>query len=577
MNIQNKNMTSWGSDIDCNCPLSEYPRPQLVRDNWRCFNGEWDYAITLTSKLPEQFDGSILVPFSPESILSGVDKQLKHDQFLWYRRFVTFSIPEEGRRVLLHFGAVDQVCEVYFNGKLMGSHEGGYWPFKFDITDFIRDGINTIAVCVRDIGDLGDEAYGNQKASQTRSHSRSQSGIWQTVWSEEVSEHYVERIKINTNIKKDYVSIELIPSTTGYKFEGEIKIKSKGVTLTSSNIFNNRATIPLVDYILWDLENPYLYDLSISAGNDKFTSYFGMREFDKKITSDGFVVPTLNGKPIFLNAVQDNGYWPDGMYTAPKDAALVWDIQAIKDLGFNAINKHSKIESLRWYYHCDRLGILVMQDFVEGGGPFSSWLTSVAPKLGVQLQDNAYKTFGRESQRGRNNFERDLVRTVELLYNVVSLAVWIPFHNAQGQFDAERIASEVHRLDDTRLIDHASGFHDQRAGDFYNQSAEVKPFRVRKDKNARIFALIGFGRYTRSKKDTIEIHSKNIADMYKRRVLKNLDKGLSVLVFNQLSDIPGNETGIYNAKRNYSKIDEDMLKDINHQIYKSFYKNINKE
>ena len=481
-------LTPWGEALDKQKPLNDYPRPQLARKEWQCLNGAWDYAITADKQMPKIWDGEIIVPFSPETILSNVQRQLLPGETLWYRKTFNFEQCKPEERLLLHFGAVDQYCTVYVNGKEAGSHSGGYWPFSFDISNFLNGDTTEIVIAVTDDTDTGDEAYGKQTLNRGEIWYTGQSGIWQTVWCEKVPGTHIEKINITPHYQTGEVEISVF--ITGADAGGNnvksshrlddiyvkrdddirIKIFDSGSVIAEEILTTNPLRIKMpADFKSWSPEHPFLYDVEIRAGEDTLTSYFGMREFGIINGKHGPVL-SLNGTPIFHHGLLDQGYWSDGMYTPPSDEAMIWEIKKLKDMGFNMLRKHIKIEPLRWYYHCDRLGMLVWQDFVSGGGPYKPLVVQYAPWLGFNFNDtkNRYALHGRKSEKGRNIFLRDAERTIDLLYNTVSLSVWVPFNEGWGQFEAASMAEYVHKKDPTRLIDHASGYFDQGAGDFHS-------------------------------------------------------------------------------------------------------------
>ena len=571
-------LTRWGKDINRSCPLSEYPRPQLKRDNWLCLNGVWEYAITnaeLKSSAPAVFDGEILVPFSPECLLSGVDRQLLPGETLWYRRDVHFDAVSPGNRLMLNFGAVDQRCKVYVNGSFVGGHEGGYWPFGFDITDFIHEGSNTLTVSVWDDSDKGIEAYGKQTFKRGGIWYTAQSGIWQTVWTEIVPEQFIRSLKITPHCESSEVEIELNPAQQNQVLV-DIRVFDDSEQVAQSSSNDTVIRIPMGDFKYWSPDEPFLYTIKITAGEDMVESYFGMRQFG---ISNGRL--TLNGEPIFHNGLLDQGYWSDGMLTPPDDEAMIWDIVEIKKLGFNMLRKHIKIEPLRWYYHCDRLGVLVWQDFVSGGSPYGEFITRYFPFIGLHVRDRiGRRGFGRTDPAGCAVFERDLLRTVDVLYNTVSLAVWVPFNEGWGQFDANRITGEIRTLDDSRAIDHASGWHDQGGGDFSSHHVYYKPYRFKPDKRHRVQALTEFGGYScpcdgHMASDTLfgyrmfedkKALTEAIVNLYRKEVIPKVKLGLSAAIYTQLSDIEDEINGLFTYDREELKIEPEALKEINRLI-----------
>ncbi|MCL2007320.1 MAG: glycoside hydrolase family 2 [Treponema sp.] len=576
-------ITRWGAAIDRECPLPEYPRPQLMRNNWKCLNGIWEYAICNSENEPGKYDGEIIVPFSPESLLSEVNRQLLPGQTLWYRRELKLNPKKPGERSLIHFGAVDQYCTVYINGKAAGHHEGGYFPFSFDITDLVREGVNVLTVAARDDSETGIQAYGKQKLSPGGIWYTAQSGIWQTVWVETVPEQFIQTIKITPDYDAEKVKISLqfsqknIPEARVVIYSGESKI-------AESYTEDGNSIVPLPGFKPWSPDDPFLYTVKITAGEDTIESYFGMRKFGIVRDEQGYPRLGLNGKPIFHSGLLDQGYWSDGLYTPPSDDAMIWEIGELKKLGFNMLRKHIKIEPLRWYYHCDRLGMLVWQDFVSGGGPYGKFVTQYLPFVGIHISDTGGAAgFGRRNKDGRTVFTRDMARTVDLLYNTVSLSVWVPFNEGWGQFEARRIMNELLAMDNTRLIDHASGYHDQGCGDFKSYHVYYKPFRMKADKrrdnyhDARIQALTEFGGYScptpghmasdklfgyRMYHNKAEL-TEAINKLYTKEVIPKKAKGLSAAIYTQVSDVEEEINGLFTFDRAELKPEASVLSSIN--------------
>ena len=585
-NIQRDLYTRWGKELDKSCPLSDYPRPQLRRDNWLCLNGIWQYAICSADQPePESYDGDIVVPFSPESLLSGVKRQLQPGQTLWYRRSLRLEQPQE-QRLLLHFGAVDQHCTVYCNGILAGSHSGGYWPFSFEITALIKDGENTITVAVQDDSDTGNEAYGKQKIDRGGIWYTAQSGIWQTVWIEQVPRQYIQNIRITPDCPNAEVEFQIDFADDTRIPPYHVQIFGDDSLVSEGSFTKAAAKLPMKGFRYWCPDDPYLYTVKIIAGQDTVESYFGMREFTAQRDANGQVRFALNGQPIFQSGLLDQGYWSDGLYTPPSDDAMVFEISQLKKLGFNMLRKHIKIEPLRWYYHCDRLGMLVWQDFVSGGGPYKNAVTQYLPFVNIRLSDKRYSLFGRRNEAGRAVFERDMARTVKLLQNAVSIAVWVPFNEGWGQFDALRICETLKRMDATRLIDHASGWHDQGGGDFLSSHIYYKKYRLRRDKRRRIHALSEFGGYScptnghmssgvlfgyRMYKNAEELTAA-YEKLYREEVLPAVAKGLSASVYTQVSDVEDEINGIFTYDRAVTKLNEEAVRRINELLTSAYSK-----
>ncbi len=576
--------TPWGETLDRECPLGDYPRPQLRRKSWKCLNGRWDYAIRNDGAFPDKWDGEILVPFSPESLLSGVERQLLPGQTLWYRRRIEMEAPADGCVRLLHFGAVDQRCRVWCNDRLLGEHAGGYWPFSFDITDTARGGSFTLTAAVTDGSDGGGEAYGKQRLARGGIWYTGQSGIWQTVWCEDVPRHHIEALRITPLWREGAVEVQAqggVPS-------GSVRVLDGGNLVAEAPLEGGSVRLALPGFRSWSPDDPFLYDLEVTAGEDTVCSYFGMREFGIANGADGLPRLTLNGRPVLHNGLLDQGYWSDGMYTPPSDEAMVWELSALKRMGFNMLRKHIKIEPLRWYCHCDRLGMLVWQDFVSGGGPYKKWVVQFAPFLGLRFGDGPknYALHGRQSGEGREVFHRDAERTLELLYNAVSISVWVPFNEGWGQFDAEKICETVRRMDPTRQVDHASGYFDQGAGNFHSCHIYYRHFRPKRDKRpGRVLGLTEFGGYSLPAQghmvtekpfgyrifDNRQALHDALKRLYARDALPAIQKkGLGALVYTQVSDVEEEINGLFTSDRKVTKADAACMQAINEMLYKAF-------
>ena len=563
-------------------PHQQYPRPQMKRAKWICLNGMWNYAIRDDEQPPKSWDGQIRVPFSPESLLSGVEKQVLPTQTLWYERAFKLNPLPAGWRMLLHFGAVDQSCVVWFNGKEIGGHEGGYHPFSFDVTEYLTEGVNRLKLKVNDLSDQGDEPYGKQKLKRGGIWYTAQSGIWQTVWMEAVPAVSVQNIRITPNY--DEAKVEIRVETTDPNAVCSVQALDGKTVVAAGETENGLVTLDLPDFHPWSCEDPFLYKLKIEVGEDRVDSYFGMRVFGIERGAHGRKVLTLNGQPIFHHGLLDQGYWSDGMYTPPSDEAMIHEISHLKEMGFNMLRKHIKIEPLRWYYHCDRLGMLVWQDFVSGGAKESMLTTALLPMLGKQLKDNDYKRFGRESEKGRQIYFRDADRTMDLLHNSVSLCCWVPFNEGWGQFDAAKMAEYVREKDPTRYIDHASGWHDQGAGDFQSSHIYFKPFKPKPDQHDRVMVLSEFGGYSMAVEDHMASErafgykkfenraelQKALFDLYYSDVMCNIRVGLAASVYTQVSDVEDEINGLFTYDRAKEKVDAAQLTVMGRRIQEYF-------
>jgi beta-galactosidase/beta-glucuronidase len=569
--VRRELLTRWGRDLDPDAVLLEYPRPQLVRDSYLNLNGWWDYAITPASAPPpSEYDGRILVPFSPEAPVSGVERQLLPHERLTYRRQVTLPegfVPERGH-VLLHFGAVDQTCTVRLNGVEVGRNEGGYLPFTCDVTDALRAGSNELVVDVRDLSDRHQHATGKQRLHRGGIWYTAQSGIWQTVWIEAVPEVYVEGLTLVPHLEDRSVEVT-VHAATGI---AAVEVAGRRVDVPASVA----VRIPIDDVRPWTPEDPHLYDVAVTLEQDRVTSYVGVRSFGVGTDENGVPRLLLNGAPYFHVGVLDQGYWPDGLLTAPSDEAMVDDISTMKRLGFTMLRKHVKVEPLRWYAHCDRLGMLVWQDFVNGGGRYRTAAVTWPGRYPIRLDDTRRQSLlGRGDAAGRELFRTEMRRTIDLLRNVASIAVWVPFNEGWGQFDAERIAAEVRAADPTRVIDHASGWHDQGAGDLDSRHVYVGRFRVprRRERRALVLSEYGghhlrvdghvydddadFGYGRESSPDAL---AQWFVRLHEDEIAPAVAQGLSAVVYTQLSDVEDEHNGLLTYDREVLKLDEDVVR-----------------
>ena len=575
----------WYDKVDTACPLPEYPRPQLVRESWLNLNGKFDYAILPAAQnWAENFDGEILVPFAVESLLSGVEKPLSPSDRLWYRK--RFSVPTAmlGKNILLHFDAVDWQCEVFINHHSVGKHTGGYCAFSFDITEYLTEGENELVVCVYDPTESGWQQRGKQVNDTHGFWYTATSGIWQTVWLEAVSDVYVQKLRFVPNIDREVIRVKTELNTDT---EAEIYATvSFAGDVVFSGAIEKDAEIALPNAALWTPETPNLYDVSLEikvdgALTDTVTSYFGMRKFHVDKDQKGVMRLFLNNKPYFQKGLLDQGYWPDGGMTPPTDEAMIFDIAEMKRLGFNMLRKHIKIEPLRWYYHCDRLGMIVWQDMMSGGKYIGDFYAGFLPNIGIlHVKDNKYNVFSRTEKSWRDDFERELTEMIDLLYNTVSLYCWVPFNEAWGQFDALRICAYVRKLDDTRVIDHASGWYDQGGGDVQSMHKYILPIRMRKPDH-RAFVITEFGGYSQKeeghmwnpKKAFGYLMFKDKASLtaayeklMKKQVIPLVEKGLSGTIYTQVSDVENEVNGIYTYDRAVLKLEEDTVIALNKQL-----------
>lgn len=557
--------TEWTSTVSATNPLPEYPRPQLVRESWMSLNGLWEYAITADRTVPETFDGYITVPFSPEAPLSGVQKTLESGQYLWYRRTLTLPESFAGRRVILHFGAVDQTADVWVNGIHVVSHVGGYLPFDAEITKTLGEGEFTVIVRVTDDTDESFHTRGKQRTKRGGIWYTPQSGIWQSVWIESVPKSFVRALRITPHF--DDAEVDVTADVVG---------SESAFAVFGGERYELPALIPVPDFEAWSPENPKLYPFSVECGEDRVESYFAMRKFSVEADEDGVPRLFLNGKPSFHKGLLDQGYWPDGLYTAPTDEALCRDILLAKESGFNMLRKHIKVEPLRWYYHCDRLGMLVWQDMPSGGGSYSPAVVSAPLFTGHHISDSRYARFGRADELGRREFADELCDMVNHLYNCPCIAMWVIFNEGWGQFDARQLTDAVRFIDNTRTIDHASGWHDQGCGDVKSVHVYFRPYRFRPDKKGRAVVLSEFGGYARAEEghlfgkktfgyklyDSVDALSAAIEKLFSRQIRPAKEKGLAAAVYTQLSDVEDEINGLVTYDRSVVKIEPERMRQI---------------
>ncbi len=535
-------------------PFVEYPRPYMKRESYVCLNGWWDYSISSGQK------GKILVPFSPECILSGVEHILMPDEILTYRKTLGWN-KKDNTRVLLHIGACDQVSSVYLNGEYLFHHEGGYLPFTVDLTKYIRSE-NLLEIRCSDGTDTNWYSRGKQKLEPKGMYYTGQSGLWQTVWLEEVPQKYIENIKITPLNDLKSVYIEVFPKDM--KFTAEI---SDGKTFISKSS-EGSVCISLKDPHCWSVEDPFLYDVVIQTETDIVKSYFGLRTCTVERDEKGFYRFFLNGKPYFLNGVLDQGYYPDGLYTAPSDEALQYDIKTMKEAGFNMLRKHCKLESERWYYHCDRLGMLVWQDMLPGGESWSDMAVTYLPTVftGLQKKQPSLRAVGRQNEEGREFFEREMEDTVKFLYSHPSIVTWVLFNEGWGQFDTKRLYEKLRKLDLSRPVDAASGWFDEGISQYFSEHNYFRPLKVHIDAH-RAYVLSEYGGVAYPVDDHVSLKSAYGYGMVKTRKefqerFENLQKqieklkeeGMAGAVYTQLSDIEEEINGILTYDRKVNKL-----------------------
>jgi beta-galactosidase/beta-glucuronidase len=578
----NKITTTWSANVNPLNPLPEYPRPQMVRTEWKSLNGLWDYAITPANEnIPKTFQGKILVPFAVESALSGVGKPVGQDNILWYR--TRFTVPKsfKNKHILLHFGAVDWLSDIYVNGTRAGSHQGGYDPFYFDITDLLNSKEQQLLeLRVTDPADKGPQPRGKQVSKPSGIWYTSVTGIWQTVWLEAVPVTYVSSLKMVPDIDRQILSLDVRVENQGpgdiisiSVREGEKTILEKDATIGTGIV------LPVNDPKLWSPENPFLYDLKISIIRkgkimDEVKSYFAMRKISLSPDENGVLRMMLNNKFVFQYGPLDQGWWPDGLYTAPTDEALLFDIVKTKEMGFNTIRKHVKVEPARWYYHCDKTGMLVWQDMPSGDLGGGQWNTRPgmeggSDKIRTEASERIYRT--------------EWNAIINYLHNSPCIVVWVPFNESWGQFKTVEITKWTMQKDPSRLVNSASGGNFHEVGhilDLHNYPGPVmaKP-EVFGSKQALVLGEFGglglpLEGHTWLDKNNWGYRTFQDADTlfttysgYLNQIVPFIKRGLSAAIYTQTTDVEIECNGLMTYDRKVIKIPEAKLKAASQKMF----------
>ncbi len=568
--------SAWGEQVNPENPLPEYPRPQMKRNEWRNLNGQWSYALTEKgSSFPTAFDGKILVPFPIESSLSGVQKRVGENQELWYQR--TFTIPSswKNKQVILNFGAVDWKADVWVNDIKVGMHKGGYTPFSFDVTPFlIKDGAQKLMVRVWDPTDKGFQPRGKQVEDPGGIWYTPVTGIWQTVWIEPVEKTYISHLKTIPNIDGENVTV--LASVEGITSSDIVEVRVlengnvKGIGRAAAR---EEVLVSLSGAKLWSPEFPFLYDMEVSVLRegkelDKVESYLGMRKISVARDANGIVRMQLNNKDYFQFGPLDQGWWPDGLYTAPSDEALLYDIKKTKDFGFNMIRKHVKVEPARWYYHCDREGILVWQDMPNGDS---------SPKWQMR---NYFKGLElKRSAESEANFRREWKEIMDLTYSNPSVVVWVPFNEAWGQFKTPEIVEWTKNYDPSRLVNPASGGNHYDVGDILDMHNYPEPVMGLFD-SKRVNVLGEYGGIGLAVEGHLWEQDRNwgyvqyktseeATDAYIKMAekLKQLiPNGYSAAVYTQTTDVEMEVNGLMTYDRKIIKLIEERIRKVNKEV-----------
>lgn len=574
--------TSWGEQLDPKNVLPEYPRPIMERNDWKNLNGLWKYAITKKGDpTPAAYQGDILVPFAVESSLSGVGKMINEKEELWYQR--TFDIPSawRGKQILLHFGAVDWKAEVWVNDVKVGEHTGGFTPFYFDITSVLNKGNNDLVVKVWDPSDRGEQPRGKQIANPHGIWYTPVTGIWQTVWLEPVATQYITNLKTTPDIDNNSVKVEVAANTTSADkvevkvFDGK-NLVAKGAALNGVPV---ELTMP-ANAKLWSPDSPFLYNMEVTLYKDgkaidQVKSYTAMRKYSIRKDQNGITRLQLNNKDYFQFGPLDQGWWPDGLYTAPTDEALVYDLKKTKDFGYNIVRKHVKVEPARWYTHCDQLGLIVWQD-MPNGGPSPQW----------QARNYFNGTEVIRSAASEANYRKEWKEIIDCLYSYPSIAVWVPFNEAWGQFKTPEIVAWTKEYDPSRLVNPASGGNHYTCGDILDLHHYPGPNMFLYDpRRATVLGEYGGiglvvegNTWVNDKKNwgyvkfntSDEVTNEYIK--YGKHLLELIRKGFSAAVYTQTTDVEGEINGLMTYDRKVIKMNEAKVREINQQICNSLNK-----
>lgn len=576
--VGDKIKTAWAEKVNPAQVLPEYPRPQLVRNDWSNLNGEWEYAIRTKGGVePATFDGKILVPFAVESSLSGVQKTVGAENELWYRR--TFNVPSawKGKHVMLNFGAVDWRADVYVNDILIGSHQGGYTPFSFDITPYLTGQKDQkLTVCVWDPSDKGYQPRGKQTSQPEGIWYTPVTGIWQTVWMEGVAANHITAIKAIPDIDNSVLGVTVSTSNAGVTDIVEVQLldANKQVVAKAKGVQGKEIRLAVEKPQLWSPGNPYLYDMKITLLGkikDEVKSYTAFRKISMEKDAQGIYRMCLNNKPLFQYGPLDQGWWPDGLYTAPTDEALLFDIQKTKEWGFNMIRKHVKVEPARWYYHCDREGMLVWQDMPSGD-------------MGNAWEPHVYNggTDKQRSQASIDNYYQEWKEIMDLCISNPSVVVWVPFNEAWGQFDTEEVTEWTENYDPSRLVNSASGGNYRPCGDILDLHNYPAPEMYLNDPQ-RINVLGEYGGIGLPIEDHLWWNKRNwgyiqfknsdevTAEYVKyANILKDLvRRGFSAAVYTQTTDVEGEVNGLMTYDRKVIKINEAAVRKVNQEVIKA--------
>ncbi len=584
MRYDNRLTTPWTELVDSISVLGEYPRPIMEREDWMSLNGYWDYAICDSGMVcPDTYDGRILVPFCVESYLSGVEKPVTKDSELWYHR--TFTIPEEwaGKHIILNFGAVDWRADVWVNDRHLACHKGGFTSFSIDITDALCDSVQELVVRVWDPTDEGYQLRGKQSLEPHTIYYTAVTGIWQTVWIEPVMQEHISRV--TTFPDYDNAQVRLLANTEGDMTDCSLRVRvlyDDEVVATAFGDAIDTLTIQMPeDFLSWTPDNPWLYDIQVELVRDddvldEVKSYTAMRKFSCGKDKSGRKNLLLNDIPVFQFGPLDQGYFPDGLYTAPTDEAMLNDLQKIKRCGFNMVRKHLKIEPARWYTYCDRMGIIVWQDIPSGDSAIA-----VDNNLPSKVPYNL------RSEESAQDYMSELDEIMTQLMPYPCISTWVLFNEGVGQFNTQEIAQWTKERDPSRYVNAASGGNYHYTGDMLDSHHYPSPFICQSSRNYALvigeFGGLGLTMSGHAWKNTtgwayIDFTSRSQLQKYYEiytsylYVLKY--QGLCAAVYTQLTDVEIETNGLMTYDREIMKIDEDWMNGINQFIINSSFDHI---
>lgn len=573
--------TPWTDQVDEEKPWNLYPRPQMKRANWTNLNGLWEYAIRpMESGMPKTYDGDILVPFPVESELSQVKKLVNEEEYLWYRTTFDAGALTADQVLQLNFGAVDWEAIVYINGKVAGGHKGGFTPFSLDITPYLKKGPQELVVRVWDPTDKGTQARGKQVQQPQGIWYTPVTGIWQTVWLEKLSADHLQLIKTTPNIDNETLRVQLETSSLSTALRLHTKVLANGkeiVTKTQQLSLGQQMAgleFEIPDMRLWGPEDPYLYDLEFTLINaegelvDKVESYFGMRKISLGKDHNGYTSILLNNEAYFQFGLLDQGWWPDGLYTAPTEEAMLYDVEMTRAMGFNMLRKHVKVEPARFYYHCDRMGMLVWQDMPNG-----NYFQDL--RIEAWEEQDAERSYDSSLQ-----FETELREMMDYFHNFPSIVVWVPFNEGWGQYDTERVTQWVTAYDPSRIVDSPSGWSDRGVGDLVD--IHIYPGPGMEPVEEHRASVIGeFGGLGLTVEDHMWWDKKNWGyltfkepELFEARFKELVEDliglksfGLSAAIYTQTTDVEGEVNGLITYDREILKVDPEVTTEMFAPLY----------